>query len=123
VPNPNIQYHRQVLAAVEQNAPLPPDAAAWFVGWNRTWLARAEAGRPISMEAAAGLGAPGRPNWKKQEERQERDAALRELHRQRFPHLVPRHIGFDGLSVWWVQPGQVVPTDQNRDAPCHAWLA
>jgi len=37
--------------------------------------------------------------------------------------LVPRHIGFDGLSVWWVQPGQVVPTDQNRDAPCHAWLA
>jgi len=88
--NPNIQYHRQVLAAVEQNAPLPPDAAAWFVGWNRTWLARAEAGRPISMEAAAGLGAPGRPNWKKQEERQERDAALRELHRQRFPHLAPR---------------------------------
>jgi len=52
----------------------------------------------------------------------DRLAFIRHARELGFP-LVPRHIGFDGLSVWWVQPGQVVPTDQNRDAPCHAWLA
>lgn len=85
-----IQCFRETLAAVERGVPTSPEAAAWFVAWGRTWLARAEARRPISMEAAAGLGAPGRPNWTKLEQRRERDAAFRELHRQHFPELAPR---------------------------------
>ena len=90
MPDLPIQHFRVTLSAAEQGVPVPPEVAAWLLAWGKTWIARAEAGRPISMEGAAGLGAPGRPNWTKQEEKQERDAALRELHRQHFPYLRPR---------------------------------
>lgn len=81
-----IRHFRDTLAAIEQGQPAPPEATAWFVAWGRSWLARAEAGAPISMEAAAGL----KRNWAKRQAFDERDAALRELYRTRLPELTPR---------------------------------
>lgn len=82
-----IDLARAVLAANEAGSAPPPEAAAWQAAYLRTYIARAEAGDPISMERAAGLGAPGRPNWVRAEERTKRDARLREIHRTEFPGM------------------------------------
>lgn len=37
--------------------------------------------------------------------------------------LVPRHRGFDGLSVARFQPGQVIILHQDGDASGYSWLA
>jgi 2,4-dienoyl-CoA reductase-like NADH-dependent reductase (Old Yellow Enzyme family) len=37
--------------------------------------------------------------------------------------LVPRHSGFDGLSVARFQPGQVIILHQDGDASGYSWLA
>ena len=87
-----IAYIRRVLSLAEQGEIDTPETSAFLTTWLRTWIAGTEAGcrSRISMETAAGLGAPGRPNWTKQEKREQRDFTLRELRRRHAPDLSPR---------------------------------
>lgn len=79
-----INLLRQVAYHASYGLPLPAELAAWFVVGQQRYERAAQAGQPIGLDVALGLGAPGRHGWWTLEARARRDSLLRDLRDVRF---------------------------------------
>ena len=79
-----INLLRQVAYHASRGLPLPAELAAWLVVGQQRYERAAQAGQPIGLDVALGLGAPGRHGWWTLEARARRDGLLRALREVRF---------------------------------------
>lgn len=80
---------RRVVAALERLQTPAVEDAAWLVGAVQRYEAARRSGIELDMDAALGLGQPGRTGWWSDELRERRDRLLQDLHRRCFSDLSP----------------------------------
>ncbi len=97
--------------------PLPDETLIWLSSWARYFVERAKASDPVTVEAAAKLGA--RSAWLRKERFAERDAMLREIYIERFSHLSYAEAARQIRAIWpniccAFPEGSILPDDDRR---------